>query len=99
MLSSSVRDADISGRRGEEEACSVLLQPHTDPDGASLAAEQRLQEMFAIALDAGGKSMHVSFSAGAARFDPAGGKAVAKLENIDQRIEPLFHMTDQGWCS
>lgn len=91
VLKECVRDADIAGRWGGEEF--LVLLPHTDLDGARVAAEQWLKRIVASPLDVGdGQSVHVSFSAGVAVLDPDGGSK--GVQDIELQVESLLHLAD-----
>jgi len=94
VLRESVRDADMAGRWGGEEF--LVLLPHTDLDGALLAAENWLKRMNATPLDIGdGQAIHVSFSAGVAMLDTEQNTQNQRMQNIDQQVESLLHLADK----
>jgi len=79
VLKEGVREGDIVGRWGGEEF--IVLLPHTDLNGARLAAEQWLKNIAELNLVLeSGATINVTFSAG-----------IATLEHKDQKlgVEPL----------
>ena len=90
LLKTSVREADIPGRWGGEEF--VVMLPHTDLNGATLASGQWLQQLrnSPVTTNADAQSIAVTFSAGVATLN-----LEEENSTLEKRIESLLHAADE----
>ncbi|MDX8402186.1 MAG: diguanylate cyclase, partial [Mariprofundaceae bacterium] len=89
QLRRRMRSSDLVGRWGGEEFLAVM--PHTDRDGAAVAALGWLRAVMALPMQApSGAELRVSFSAGAAAWEA--GRAA---ENVEAAAERLLHEADE----
>jgi len=101
VLNDSMRDSDIAGRWGGEEF--LVLLPHTNLDGARIAAEQWLKRIVSTPIViAGDQTIHVSFSAGIAmvpfgtqRPELSRQHAATQQSSTQATVEALLHLADQ----
>ncbi len=89
----TVRSSDMVARYGGEEFAIIL--PETDRKGAGILADRLRQLIEGMTIEAGGKSIRVTISAGVAAYEP-GAEGGEKSKLIGAADKALYNSKSSG---
>ena len=92
VIQAGVRTVDLAARYGGEEFCVLL--PDTDLEHARIIAERIREGVASSVTDYEGKSIRVTISLGAARYDPA--RDISGKSLIDRADRALYSSKQHG---
>ncbi|MCW8126121.1 EAL domain-containing protein [Microbulbifer halophilus] len=94
LLQSSLRRGDMVARYGEQSYC--LLMPETTPDSAELRTRDLLNKIADTIFEAGGKTLHITASAGISLLSEASGAAQKVLDQALRAHDQALKESEKG---